>query len=41
MGVIEPAAKPRRSPVWMTGGITILTFVGLLYVVEAINALAA
>ncbi|HZQ30898.1 MAG TPA: rhomboid family intramembrane serine protease [Mycobacterium sp.] len=37
--MIEPVAKPQRRPVWMTGGITIVTFVGLLYVVEAINYL--
>ena len=33
-----PAAPERKKrPVWVTGGVTILTFVALLYVVEVFN----
>jgi membrane associated rhomboid family serine protease len=32
-----PARRPKKRPLWMTGGLTILTFVALLYVVEAVN----
>jgi len=34
-----PARRPRKRPVWVTGGLTILSFVALLYVIEAINQL--
>ncbi|BBY59888.1 rhomboid family intramembrane serine protease [Mycolicibacterium sarraceniae] len=35
MGMTGP--QPKKRALWMTGGITILSFVGLLYVVEAVN----
>jgi membrane associated rhomboid family serine protease len=43
MGMIEPAglpapeSEPKDRPVYVTGGITILAFVGLLYVIEAVD----
>jgi membrane associated rhomboid family serine protease len=43
MGMIEPAGLPakeparRPRPVYVTGGITVVSFVGLLYVIEAID----
>jgi membrane associated rhomboid family serine protease len=46
MGVIgpvgspaTPARRPKKRPLWMTGGLTILTFVALLYIVEVVNQL--
>jgi membrane associated rhomboid family serine protease len=32
-------APPKKRPVWVTGAITIASFVALLYVIEAVNAL--
>jgi len=45
MGMIEPAGYPaaperKKRPVWVTGGITALSFVALLYIVEVINQLS-
>ena len=41
MGMIEPAAPERKKrSVWVTGGITILSFVALLYIVEVVNQLS-
>ncbi|WP_319436919.1 rhomboid family intramembrane serine protease [Mycobacterium sp. RTGN5] len=43
MGMTGPAGypaqapQPKKRPLWMTGGITILSFVALLYVIEAVN----
>jgi membrane associated rhomboid family serine protease len=43
MGMIGPtgypaqAPPPKKRPLWMVGGITILSFVALLYIVEAVN----
>jgi len=42
MGMIGPVGYPaaperKKRPVWVTGGVTILTFVALLYVVEVFN----
>jgi membrane associated rhomboid family serine protease len=42
MGMIGPVGHPaaperKKRPVWVTGGVTILTFVALLYVVEVFN----
>ncbi|HME47358.1 rhomboid family intramembrane serine protease [Mycobacterium sp.] len=34
-----PARRPKKRPLWVTGGLTILTFVALLYIIEAINQL--
>src|SRR5271157_4062936 len=34
-----PATKPQKRPQWMVGGVTILTFVALLYLVELIDQL--
>jgi membrane associated rhomboid family serine protease len=31
----KPAAQTKRRPVWMVGGATIITFVALLYLIEA------
>jgi membrane associated rhomboid family serine protease len=44
MGMIEPAgyrAAPqgKKRPAWMTGGVAILSFVALLYIVEVFNQL--
>ncbi len=48
MGMIGPAGYPgtgaqpparNNRPVWLTGGITIVTFVALLYVIELFDAL--
>uniref|UniRef100_UPI00061B5165 rhomboid family intramembrane serine protease n=1 Tax=Mycobacterium sp. UM_Kg1 TaxID=1545691 RepID=UPI00061B5165 len=36
-GKTAPAPQPADKPVWRTGGATILTFVGLLYLVEAVD----
>ncbi|OOK78947.1 rhomboid family protein [Mycobacterium kansasii] len=35
-----PAKQPERRPRWIVGGATILTFVGLLYLVELIDQLS-
>jgi membrane associated rhomboid family serine protease len=44
MGMTGPVGYPvqprRKRPVWVVGGITILTFVALLYIIEAINQLS-
>jgi membrane associated rhomboid family serine protease len=45
MGMIGPVGYPetperKKRPVWVTGGVTILTFVALLYVVEVFNQLS-
>jgi membrane associated rhomboid family serine protease len=45
MGMIEPAGYPagserKKRPVWVTGGITTLSFVALLYIVEVFNQLS-
>jgi membrane associated rhomboid family serine protease len=45
MGMIEPAGYPaaperRKRPAWVTGGITILSFVAILYIVEIVNQLS-
>ena len=45
MGMIEPAgyrAAPqgKKRPAWMTGGVAILSFVTLLYIVEVFNQLS-
>ena len=42
MGMIGPVGHPaapaqKKRPIWVTGGVTILTFVALLYVVEVFN----
>ena len=42
MGVTGPVGypvkpEPKKRPTWMVGGITILTFVAILYIVEALN----
>jgi membrane associated rhomboid family serine protease len=42
MGMIGPVGYPaaperKKRPAWVTGGVTILTFVALLYVVEVFN----
>jgi membrane associated rhomboid family serine protease len=38
MGVTGPVKpQPKKRPAWVTGGITILTFVAILYIVEALN----
>jgi len=37
MGIREPVADKKKRPLWMTGGVTILTFVALLYVIELFN----
>jgi membrane associated rhomboid family serine protease len=42
MGMTGPVGYPRvperkKRPVWVTGGVTILSFVGLLYIIEAVN----
>ena len=41
MGVSGPGSPPtsagRKRPSWMVGGITVVTFVALLYVVEAVD----
>ena len=31
--------RPKKRPQWMVGGVTILTFVALLYIVELIDQL--
>ncbi|HZA12612.1 rhomboid family intramembrane serine protease [Mycobacterium sp.] len=36
-----PATPPRKKrPVWVTGGITIVSFVALLYIIEVVNQLS-
>ena len=40
MGMIEAKQAPKKRPVWVTGGITILSFVALLYIVEVFNQLS-
>jgi membrane associated rhomboid family serine protease len=42
MGMTGPVGYPavperKKRPVWVTGGVTILSFVGLLYIIEAVN----
>ena len=37
MGLREPAAEEKKRPAWVIGGVTILTFVALLYVIELFN----
>jgi membrane associated rhomboid family serine protease len=43
MGMIEsaglpaPESNPKSRPLYLTGGVTILSFVGLLYVIEAVD----
>ena len=37
VGVPAPESEPKKRPGWMTGGITIVSFVGLLYVIEAVD----
>jgi membrane associated rhomboid family serine protease len=32
---VQPSPRSKRRPVWLVGGVTILTFVALLYVIEA------
>ncbi|HEY7053867.1 MAG TPA: rhomboid family intramembrane serine protease [Mycobacterium sp.] len=38
MGVNQPAVQKKR-PAWMVGGITIVSFVALLYVIELVDVL--
>lgn len=44
MGMIGPdystKPAPKKRPAWLTGGITILTFVALLYVIEVFNQMS-
>jgi membrane associated rhomboid family serine protease len=45
MGMIGPVGYPetperKKRPAWVTGGVTILTFVALLYLVEVFNQLS-
>ena len=44
MGMIGPdystKPAPKKRPPWLTGGITILTFVALLYVIEVFNQMS-
>ena len=44
MGMIGPdystKPAPKKRPAWVTGGITILTFVALLYVIEVFNQMS-
>jgi membrane associated rhomboid family serine protease len=44
MGLIGPGSstkpQPKKRPVWVTGGLTILSFVALLYIVEVLNQLS-
>ncbi len=35
-----PAPQPKKRPAWVTGGLTILSFVALLYLIEVIDALS-
>jgi membrane associated rhomboid family serine protease len=35
----KPAPQPKKRPVWVIGGVTIVTFVALLYVIELIDVL--
>jgi membrane associated rhomboid family serine protease len=42
MGMTGPVGYPatperNKRPVWVTGGLTILSFVGLLYIIEGVN----
>ena len=36
-GGTPPAPQPDRQPAWRTGGATIIAFVGLLYLIEALD----
>lgn len=36
-GGTAPAPRPEEKPAWQTGGATIIAFVGLLYLVEALD----
>jgi membrane associated rhomboid family serine protease len=36
---VTPAPQPKKRPVWVTGGITIITFIALLYLIELIDSL--
>ena len=35
-----PPPAPRKRPAWVVGGVTIVTFVALLYVIELWDALS-
>jgi membrane associated rhomboid family serine protease len=35
MSTVAPTTQPRKRPEWMVGGVTIVSFVALLYVIEA------
>ena len=35
-----PAPAPKKRPAWQVGGVTILTFVALLYAIELVDALS-
>jgi membrane associated rhomboid family serine protease len=36
-GLPAPEQEPKKWPVYVTGGVTIVAFVGLLYIVEAVD----
>ncbi|WP_409428823.1 rhomboid family intramembrane serine protease [Mycobacterium sp. SMC-11] len=36
-GGTAPAPRPEEKSVWRTGGVTIIAFVGLLYLIEAVD----
>jgi len=36
---VTPAPEPKKRPVWMVGGITVVTFVALLYIIEVFDQL--
>lgn len=35
-----PAPEPKKQPTWIIGGLTILSFVALLYLIETVDALS-
>jgi membrane associated rhomboid family serine protease len=35
MSTVAPTNQPRKRPEWMVGGVTIVSFIALLYVIEA------
>jgi membrane associated rhomboid family serine protease len=35
MSTVAPTVRPKKRPEWMVGGVTIVCFVALLYVIEA------
>jgi membrane associated rhomboid family serine protease len=35
-----PSPKPKKRPAWMTGGVTIVSFVVLLYIIEIFDSLS-